>query len=526
MTPRRLLLVLVVLLAPPRNAAAQPAVPVSLADAAVWAVARVPEVVVQRDGVQASEVAEDRAQAAFDPVVRLDGRVRSRTDPLNTLFLGAPDGALAPRVTSVGGSASWSKLFDTGATVTGTTSVTTERTNGLFALLTPAFLTSVGVEVRQPLLQGRRIDAARQRVRVTSIDSTRSRARLARTLLEVVASVEQAYWTLAAAREEVAVRERVLTLAEAQRREWTVRIDAGIAPESDLASADAAIAARRTDVIAAVDRATRAELALKQWLVGDLEDPLWDSRLVLVDRPPPLPSSMEASALVTDALTRRPEAAELDADADRAALDQAQAADVLRPRVDVVAGYALRGLAGTENPDMFVPFPGGIATLPDDLRGHWGQAARNALGHRFVDASLGLSVTLPLGNRAARADAASAAIAASQVSTARRAFERRVAHDVRVALSRLTAATARRAAAAEARDAAIRQLQAERDRDAAGVSSAFLLLTRQTELAQAESADVTARADEAQARTELERVTGRLLERHGIDAHTGSGGTR
>jgi outer membrane protein TolC len=200
-----------------RPAPAQPTVRLTLDEATARAVAHLPDVAIHRGAVRLARAAESQAAAAFDPVVRLESRARARTDPLNTLFSGAPEGALAPRITSLGGTASWSRLFTGGATVTGVTSATTERTNNLFALLTPASLTSAAVELRQPLVQGRQIDAARQRIRVTGLDTDRSRARLQQTVLDLVAAVEQAYWTLGAAREEVAVRRRVLALAEAQR---------------------------------------------------------------------------------------------------------------------------------------------------------------------------------------------------------------------------------------------------------------------------------------------------------------------
>jgi outer membrane protein TolC len=44
-----------------------------------------------------------------------------------------------------------------------------------------------------------------------------------------------------------------------------------------------------------------------------------------------------------------------------------------------------------------------------------------------------------------------------------------------------------------------------------------MLLTRQTDLAQAESTEMAAQADEARAQTELDRATGRLLQTRGIE---------
>ena len=50
-----------------------------------------------------------------------------RTDPLNTLFSGAPAGALGPRTTGVSTSTSWSKLLTSGGSLTGHVAASADR---------------------------------------------------------------------------------------------------------------------------------------------------------------------------------------------------------------------------------------------------------------------------------------------------------------------------------------------------------------------------------------------------------------
>lgn len=109
----------ILIAASPGRVGAQP-VPLTLADATARALERLPEVAIQREAVAIAALGETRALAAYDPVLHVDSRVRTRTDPVNSLFVGAPDGALAPRSNSLIGSVGWSRLFASGATVTGT----------------------------------------------------------------------------------------------------------------------------------------------------------------------------------------------------------------------------------------------------------------------------------------------------------------------------------------------------------------------------------------------------------------------
>src|SRR5439155_13876853 len=92
----------------------------------------------------------------------------------------------------------------------------------------------------------------------------------------------------------------------------------------------------------------------------------------------------------------------------------------------------------------------------------------------------------------------------------------------RVSVEVLNAATALETAASRVQAsqaglaAANTQLRAEQDRFGAGASTNFLVLTRQTDLALAQLAEISARADYRKALTDLARATGTLLTDRGI----------
>ena len=490
--------------------------PLSLADATARALQRLPEVAIQRDAVSLTRLGEDRASAAYDAVIRLDSRLRTRTDPLNTLFVGAPDGALAPRNNSLAGSASWSRLFMSGATVTASTSASFEQTNSRFALLTPAYLTSAGVEFRQPLLAGRRIDAQRRALKVSALDTTRSKAALDRLVSETVAAVERAYWSARATREDVKIREQSLTLAEAQRDDTSVRIEAGVAPEADIAAPRAEIARRRADLVRARDDATRADLALRQLITGAPDAPDWDAAFELTDDPAAAPTTDSIDTLVATALARRPEVSDVEAAREIAAIDTTLARERTRTQLDLIAAYHLRGLAGGRNSDLFVPFPNTTITVPDAQLGGVDDSLQTLATHRFSDVWVGVSVTLPVGRRAAKADLAAATLAERRTELQRTQVAQRIATEVRTAAAALATARERLSAAEALETATTELLEAERARFDTGQSTNCFVLTRQTELAQASLAPVAARIDAARAAMELQRATGQLLERRGI----------
>ena len=88
--------------------------------------------------------------------------------------------------------------------------------------------------------------------------------------------------------------------------------------------------------------------------------------------------------------------------------------------------------------------------------------------------------------------------------------------EVMNAAAALETAGQRIEAARSGRAAAEVQLGAERDRYASGLSTNFLVLTRQNDLSSARLDEISAITDYRMARTEMARAAGSLLEERGI----------
>ncbi|MBZ5639043.1 MAG: TolC family protein [Acidobacteriia bacterium] len=191
--------------------------------------------VVELESLRSAEAALAGARGAYDPLFEVQGSWERASLPVNSAFSGAPDGRLAPTNRSLGADASVRQLLPTGGEVSVRASAARQTTDGTFTLLSPAYDTSVGVELRQPLLRGRALDAARLNLKVTAAERSRAVASLRREVTETVAAVERTYWALVAAREDVGVREEAVRLAEEQLRETKLRIEKGAAPETEAA---------------------------------------------------------------------------------------------------------------------------------------------------------------------------------------------------------------------------------------------------------------------------------------------------
>lgn len=116
-----------------------------------------------------------------------------------------------------------------------------------------------------------------------------------------MADVEKAYWDLVAARRDLDVRRGSLALAEQQRYDTQVRIEARTVAPSESDAADGGSRASVWDVFAAQEVVARAERALKLLMLSDLQDRFWAAELIPVDAPDTTPGAFDVARALADA---------------------------------------------------------------------------------------------------------------------------------------------------------------------------------------------------------------------------------
>ena len=517
---RALALVLASVLIPSiGRATASPAeVRLTLAEARALALEKNLELRVERESATIAGSGETRAKGAYDPTLRADARWRDRTDPVNSILSGAPAGELAPASSGWGGSLGIVQLLPTGGSFTLSSPASRDETTNVFAILSPSWSTSVGLELRQPLLRNRAIDPARQGLRVARLDRTRSEASVRRVTAETVAAVERAFWTLLAARQDAEARQSAVALAERQKTDVEARVEAGTLSEADLSSPVAEVERRKGELYASREAESRAENSLKALLLADPADPLWSSRISPDgEADASTASSTDLAAALLSAASLRPEVAEASARLARLDVDEEAARDRIRPQLDLVAAYARRGLAGERNPGISPPFSTGPIVVPDAVDGGLGRSLGTIREGRFPDASVGLALTVPLGNRAARAEATAARSARTQAELGLLRVRQQVEVEIRNAAVALETAEQRLAASRAGRSAAEDQLRADEERFATGLTTSYFVLTRQNDLTQSLLAETAALADLRKAHVEWGRATGTLLSERQIE---------
>ncbi len=243
----------------PSAAADAPVVSLTLDEAVRRAIDHNPDLAIVRMGteVEAARVGESRG--AFAPVFSSTFGRSSVVTPPSNILLGDRGVDVHDLFSSTGvrqrlsrGGGTWSVSWDASRTAT----------NSPFSSFDPTLQSGLQLAFSQPLLKDRQIDANRHQYIVAKRNRESSELRFRESVVQTVAAVKQAYWTLKAAVANVNVQQRSVELAEELARQNRVRVDAGQIPPLDLVQAQAEAAQRRESLIGA-----RA-------IAGDAEDRL------------------------------------------------------------------------------------------------------------------------------------------------------------------------------------------------------------------------------------------------------------
>jgi outer membrane protein len=490
---------------------AQPLVELGLSEAVRSALARHPEVALERQSQQQAGRDVNAARAAFDPVWKTQLSLEDNQTPTSSVLEG-PNGRLRLR--------NWSHTHTLSQLLpwqgirweAGWTQIRSSTNNPFFSL-NPFNRSSLLGNLRIPLLQGRRRDEFR-----TELHLRRKQAELAATevearLIALAARTESAYFDLLAAQQNLAAAERLALTAERAEQATTRLIEAGQLPAADRSGAAAKVAESRDAALAAQGRLRLAEESLKELIAQDLLDPLWRARFKI--QPPPLTLPPEAEdTLARQALTRRLELRAMAPRKDIANAQLALANDLKKPRLDLTGSLTAQGLAGRDVPQDQSFFP--IPPLPRSFIGGSGAAASQAARLVYPTWQVGLQWELPIGNRAAESRAGRAAVEVARVETERTRLERLVWRDVRQALALAQNTAARVEEAERAAHFAAERLESELRLLEGGKSNNLNVNSRQAEVAGAEQRLIAVRREQWQAATDLRRAVGETLEAHSV----------
>ena len=473
------------------------------------------DIAIQRLSVVTAEDAITRSFGVFDPKASASWNSTRSKSPVSSLLDVGQVGSTGVSTIALDtlrqpANFAWSQLLPSGTLYNvqfGASKLTTSSGSVTF---NPSLNANLTVSFSQPLLRNRGSYVNRLPIVIARGNLRQTQYQLRDKILQSLQDAENAYWDVVLAHANLRVQEEALKLAEEALKRAQQELDLGAMSPLDIYNPQQQQATAEIAVSQAKFSLEQADNALRMKISADLSPDIRKLPLHLTEsvEPPLNESNINQDIAIEKALRMRP-----DLEAIRVALQVddlqiEQATNQLRPDLELTGNYSLQGLGGIYN----YTSTSGLSSIP----GGFGDALYQLFGFGYPVYSFGLTLNLPIRNRAASANYADTLVSRKQDALTARRTEQQVRLDVLNAISQTEAAKNSVRLAKVAKDFSQKYLDAEQKKYELGTSQIFFVLQAQNALVNADSAVVQNEVTYRRNILNLLRKTGELLEERGV----------
>ena len=425
---------------------------------------------------------------------------------------------------------SYTQGFTWGGALSGGFNNTHLTTNNPTSLLTPQLGSNFQFRFTQNLLQGFGFLPNTRFIRIAKNNREISDVAFRLQVITTVDQIENMYWDLVYAYENVRVQQESLTYSQKALEDSKRQAQVGTVPPIQVVSAQSTVATGQQNLIVAQNNLQLQQLLMKNALSRSIEDPLLAEADVIptsVMLVPPQEPVIPIQDLINDALQHRAELVESRIDLNSRDINIKAVRNSMLPTLQAYAYYGGSGVGGDINP--LVPtcsatsgsFCFNPAKAPPPFRTTnsvgYGGTLNQLVNGTAPDKGLGLTLTIPIRNRLAQSNQVRSELEYRQAQVRQHQLENQVRVEVRNAQFDVKQNRAAVQAAQSAVDLARQTLDADQQKLKVGLTTQTAILQDAATLTTGESNLVSAKAAYEKSRIELDRATGLLLDHAGID---------
>ncbi len=484
--------------------------PLTLEDCILKALKNNLNVAAEVLGPEMARMSVTKASEKFYPVLGL-GYGRENTNSASFSYIDA-----AEQITTSYSDTSTqvSVLLPTGTELMASFFAYKTDTNRNFQTINPRYGSTLLLGFRQPLLKDFGANINRREILVARNSRDISEHQLRTVLIETIYRVEEAYWNLVHSTEYLKAKQQSLDLARDLLAKNMKEEEVGMIAPIEILSAQAEVATREADILQAQVMVRNSQDALRTLMNLEAEKENAEATVVPTDKPVFDKKDVSLEESLALARAYRPDLLADQVDLDTKEIDVGYFRNQLLPRLDLQASYWSPGISGTQ-----------ILYLDDDpltgivvgtIPGSSSDAIRDALRFRYKNWSVGLTLTLPLSSLLTKSDYALAKASREQAILRLQHREQQIALEVRNAVRAVQTNYERVQAYRLARELAASKLEAEQKKLQVGLSTNYIVLQYQRDLADSRTAELLASIDYNLSLADLERVQGTTLNNRNI----------
>src|SRR5579859_1606332 len=471
---------------------------------------------------------------SFDPVLTGTLQEDHFSQKATSIFQGVLPGASLAQNTGTANFA-YTQGFQWGTNLSVGFNNTRSTTNSFFSASSPLLNSGFKATVTQHLLQGFGFAPNTRFIRIAKNNRELSDVAFRLQVTTTVDQIENMYWDLVYAYENLRVKQESLAFSEKTLSDTKKQVEIGSLAPIETVRAQSTVAADQQSLTVAQTNLQLQQLLMKNALSRTLHDPMLASAEVVPTSTMEVPQAEQVQPteeLVNDALRHRPELVESRIQLHTQELSNKAVRSALLPTLDAFAYYGGAGIGGQQNPLNLCSNPnnpgfgcsGGSAGGPIFPTASYGDTLNQLVNSTSPDKGIGLQLNIPLRNRAAQAVQIRSELEYRQSQMSLQQTENRISIEVRNAQFGVEQNRASVASAQAAVDYAKQSLDAEQKKYQFGTSTTTAVLQNRSALATAESTLLSAMAAYEKSRVELDRAVGTLLDHDGINIDDASRG--
>ena len=447
---------------------------------------------------------------ALQPSIRFSGTV-SRDNSASTSQV---TGALALSNLRHQFAVNFSQAFKWGTSVAIDFTVNRQANNSQVNTFNPSYVGALRYTVGQHLLRDRGTFINTRSIIVSQNNEKISAIQFETQMMNLIVTAQKTYWDLVFAAEDLKVKQRSLELAQQTLAENQTRVQIGVLAPIEVKLSESEVANRQQQLIQSKGSVVTNEDQIKKLVSSETDPSLFLVGLSTSDAPR-RPASVTIPTLeegVRIAMENRPELRQAAIDMENRDIDVAYLKNQKLPILDVTGTFTQNGTGGTRTIRGGI-FGGEVTqVIPGGLNDAFGQL----FGFDYLGNSIGFSLTIPLNNKAAKADYDRAVNERALTQSRLDLTRQQIALEVRNALTQIEQARASIDTARVARELAQEQVEAERTKFNLGTSTLRFVLEEQRNLSQAETTELQSLVSFNKALVDLDKSMGLTLMKNNV----------
>ena len=406
-------------------------------------------------------------------------------------------------------------LSGTSATITFAT--TRSHFNSHQYSLNPFTSGDLDLTVTQNLLNGFGSAVNGRNIRVQKNNMKATDLQFKQQVITTVTAALNLYWDLVSFNQDVKAKQQEVATAEQLLKNNQEQVRIGTLAEIEVTRAQSQLFAARQDLVISQTNLLQQETILKNALSrqGIAATDLAEVHIIPLDSMsvPPTDNLKPVNDLVADALKNRVEIEQAKINLESDHMNLVGIRSSLKPTLQVFAELTNNGLSGSPN---VLGLSTGTPPPSGTFVGGYGNMLSQIFERDYPNYSAGISLNIPLRNRAAQADYATSMLEIRQHELNLQKQVNQVRVDVQNAVIGIQQARVRYQASVQARILSQATFEADQRKYELGAGTPYQVEQDQRDLSAAQSSEAQAMANYSHARIALDQALGRTLDVNNI----------